>query len=154
MTSIGERIRQARKSAGFTQASLAEKSGVAAISIHQYESGKRQPRMEQLRRISDALGIPIESLISERVEMIPGRSWVTITDAPYSEDYMMNIEAIDKEAFEATIQLFGGEKILTYTVENRINSALHRLSPKGLLIAMERLEELARIPEYCREDSQ
>ena len=54
---VGERIRAARKSAGLTQAQLAEKSGVASISIHQYESGKRQPRIEQLKKIAVALGI-------------------------------------------------------------------------------------------------
>ena len=51
---VGERIRAARKSAGLTQAQLAEKSGVASISIHQYESGKRQPRIEQLKKIGSS----------------------------------------------------------------------------------------------------
>lgn len=61
---IGERIRSARKSAGLTQVQLAEKSGVASISIHQYESGKRQPRIEQLQAIADALNISLDDLLN------------------------------------------------------------------------------------------
>lgn len=60
---IGECIKNARKKAKLTQAQLAEKSGVAAISIHQYETGKRKPRLEQLTRISKALGIHIFDLV-------------------------------------------------------------------------------------------
>lgn len=54
---IGERIRTARKEARLTQAELAEKAGVAAITVHQYESGKRQPRIEHLVSIAAALGV-------------------------------------------------------------------------------------------------
>lgn len=62
---IGERIKTARKAAGLTQAQLAEKSTVAAISIHQYEAGKREPRIEQVQRIADALRLPVSSLVGD-----------------------------------------------------------------------------------------
>ena len=60
---VGDRIREARKQAGLTQNQLAEKSGVATISIHQYEAGKRKPQIERLQRIADALGVSITELI-------------------------------------------------------------------------------------------
>lgn len=62
---IGERIRATRKTAGLTQAQLAEQSGVASISIHQYESGKRQPRLKQLQAISKALNVDWTDLVPE-----------------------------------------------------------------------------------------
>ncbi len=52
---IGQRIKEARKVAGLTQRELAEKAGTATGTIQQYELGKRQPRIEQLRRIACAL---------------------------------------------------------------------------------------------------
>lgn len=55
--SLGQKIRQARKEAGLTQAQLAEKCGLAAITIQQYERDKREPRMEQLVAIMDALHV-------------------------------------------------------------------------------------------------
>lgn len=59
----GENIRVARRKAGLTQSQLAARSGVAAISIHQYEKGKRVPRLEQIYKIADALGIPYYELL-------------------------------------------------------------------------------------------
>ena len=59
----GENIRAARRKAGLTQSQLAARSGVAAISIHQYEKGKRVPRLEQIYKIADALGIPYYELL-------------------------------------------------------------------------------------------
>ena len=58
----GERIKAARKKAGMTQAELATKSSVAAISIHQYEAGKRHPQLEQVLRIAAALDVSVQDL--------------------------------------------------------------------------------------------
>lgn len=60
---IGSRIKEIRKAAGLTQSQLAELSGVAAITIRQYELGKRKPRMDQLERIASALGTTIDGII-------------------------------------------------------------------------------------------
>lgn len=61
---IGERIKESRKNAGMTQTQLAEKSGVAAISIHQYEAGKRRPQLEQLLRLAAALNVDVNWLMN------------------------------------------------------------------------------------------
>lgn len=60
---IGQRIKAARKDIGLTQDQLAQKSGVATITIRQYETGKRQPRLEQLQKIADALDVSISYLL-------------------------------------------------------------------------------------------
>lgn len=44
---VSNKIREARKAAGLTQKGLAEKAGLATITIQQYESNKRQPRLDQ-----------------------------------------------------------------------------------------------------------
>lgn len=46
-----------------TQAQLSEQSGIAAISLHQYEAGKRQPQIERLLRVAQVLNVPIEQLV-------------------------------------------------------------------------------------------
>lgn len=61
--SVAERIRNARKKAGLTQKQLAEKAGIATVTLQQYEGGKRQPRMNKLQDIAIALGIPTGELI-------------------------------------------------------------------------------------------
>lgn len=60
---IGERIRTIRKAKGFTQKDLAVLSGTSEITVRQYETGKRQPRIEQLSLIADALGVSSGELI-------------------------------------------------------------------------------------------
>lgn len=60
---IGERIKSERKRAGLTQEKLAKDSGLATITIQQYESGKRQPRLEQLRKIATTLQIPLADIL-------------------------------------------------------------------------------------------
>lgn len=115
----GQLIKAARKKAGMTQAQLAEKAGVAAITIQQYELGKRQPRLAQLQAIASALGVPVQELISD---------W----------------EAVDKEEFK-DVFIYG--KGLT-TPKDRIDAALDQLNDEGQEKAAERVEELTEIPKY------
>lgn len=69
MNTIGQRIKSARKKANLTQAQLATKCGLAPISVQQYERDKRQPRLEQLQQIADALGCSLLFLTSGEGEM-------------------------------------------------------------------------------------
>lgn len=61
---IGKRIKTARRAARLTQAQLALKTGAATGTIQQYELSKRQPRLEQLQAIADALGVDINWLVN------------------------------------------------------------------------------------------
>lgn len=65
----GQNIKAARKMAGLTQAQLAKKCGMATITIRQYESEKREPRLTQLECIANALGITYFHLADS--EIIP-----------------------------------------------------------------------------------
>ena len=59
---LGECIKNARKKAGYTQKTLAQKSGLAEITIRQYETNKREPRIGQIEKIAAALGIEPDDL--------------------------------------------------------------------------------------------
>lgn len=65
---IGRIIKEKRRAAGLTQEDLAKKIGCATITIRQYESGKREPGMDALIDISNALGIEIFDLVPEGQE--------------------------------------------------------------------------------------
>ncbi len=60
---IGEKIKSYRKAAGLTQKKLGELSDTSESTIKQYESGKRQPRIEQLQKIADTLNVSVSSLL-------------------------------------------------------------------------------------------
>lgn len=59
---IGEKIQNARKNAKMTQEKLGAALGVSPQMIAQYEKGTRNPKTETLRRIADALKVPLYEL--------------------------------------------------------------------------------------------
>ena len=59
-----ERLKEKRLQSGLTQAALAEKAGVTARTIQNYELGTRKPaNMEVIQRIADTLGTTTEYLL-------------------------------------------------------------------------------------------
>lgn len=54
---LGDLIKEYRKKAGFTQKEFAQKTGLAEITIRQYENNKRQPRLENIEKRADVLGV-------------------------------------------------------------------------------------------------
>lgn len=67
---VGERIKEYRKQAGLTQKELGDRLGVSNVHIGQYERGLRNPRLPQLKKIADALDIPFDLLVSDKVEAL------------------------------------------------------------------------------------
>lgn len=56
---LGSKIKYYRKQKGYTQDMLAEKTELSKMSIRRYETGERQPRVEQLKKIANALEVSI-----------------------------------------------------------------------------------------------
>ena len=59
---LGENIRVARQAAGMTQKQLAEQVGVALVTIQQYESERRRPRISHLQRLAEIFGVSVYDL--------------------------------------------------------------------------------------------
>jgi transcriptional regulator with XRE-family HTH domain len=64
---IAELIRDARRSAGITQLSLARHAGTAQPAVAAYESGARMPNLKTLERLLDACEHDVELLMRPRV---------------------------------------------------------------------------------------
>lgn len=62
---IGTRIRAYRVMLRMSQASLAEKSGVATPTVHRIEAGKSKPHRATVAALADALGCPEDFLTSK-----------------------------------------------------------------------------------------
>ncbi|WP_095171055.1 MULTISPECIES: helix-turn-helix domain-containing protein [Blautia] len=62
---IGNRIKQCRLEKKMTQKQLGKIMGISETLISQYERGKRNPKVDQLRKIADALNIPYNYLVTE-----------------------------------------------------------------------------------------
>lgn len=146
---VGERIRTARKIAGFTQAQLAEKSGVASISIHQYETGKRKPRLEQLLLIASALNISMSDLVGLAPEENSDENKVKLDNGL---KFLLDIkkshifEKCKKRelSIDETVAILMDEP----SDEDLLLMAFDRLNDVGRQIAIERVEELGKIKDY------
>lgn len=62
LTSLGRRVRDARKAAGHTQASLANEVRVKPVTISRLERGKAMTSVEKLLAIADVLGTRVSKL--------------------------------------------------------------------------------------------
>ena len=122
----GEKIKMARVNAGYTQKKLAELSGVAEITIRQYETGKREPRISQLQKIALALDKPVEYLISTE---------------PTSVFDVSKISAAVSKAMTAQ-----QEKELEK--ENMLILSYRKLNSLGKEEANKRISELTEIKKY------
>lgn len=63
MKTVGQKIAEARKKAGLTQPELADKLGWGQSRLSNYERSEREPKMDDIKAISKALGIDMLSLI-------------------------------------------------------------------------------------------
>ena len=62
---LGERIRDARRRAGLTQAALARAAGLGRTTLARLEKGEQSPRFKTLNAIADALDVGVEELLTE-----------------------------------------------------------------------------------------
>jgi Zn-dependent peptidase ImmA (M78 family)/transcriptional regulator with XRE-family HTH domain len=84
-TEVGERVREAREAAGFTQGQLAAAISMDRTALVRVESGQRQLNAMELFRLSDKLGVPLTHFISRPpVAMVSRRA--VLTDEPTSAD--------------------------------------------------------------------
>lgn len=120
-SSIGARIKAARKAAGKTQAQLAELIGCATITIRQYEADKRLPSIIQMRRIATALDVYVADLVEGHWNQF------TVDESAWTDDNW------DPKQHGALVSKF------------------NLLNKDGQSKLLERLDELMEIPKYCNQ---
>ncbi len=81
---IGERLRKMRKMRGLTLKEVADRVGVARSTYSGYESNYRQPPIEVLVKLADALKTSTDYLLG-------------LTDNPYPKEPTRNIKELLKE---------------------------------------------------------
>lgn len=124
VVSIWETIKKFRQSKGMTQKQLAEKCGLAPITIRQYESGKREPNLETIRKIATVLEVSISDLVVD---------WEMFSRDEIIKDW-------DTEKKEQ-------ENIKNIRDKQLINN-FNKLNDTGQKEVLKRVEELTEIPKY------
>ncbi len=119
---IGDMIKEYRLKKGLKQSELAQKANISREAVGNYERGDRIPNIEIVRKIANALDIPLNKLLEG--------SW---------EDYTEEIKE-DLSNF--------GDSILRKNLLERFNM----LNSIGKREALKRISELSIIPEYIEKD--
>jgi len=68
---IGEKLKNLRKKAGYTQERLAEVIGVSRNQLQKYEYGTDGIDTEKLQLLADALSVPVQEFFVEGEEALP-----------------------------------------------------------------------------------
>lgn len=100
MNDLGKIIKKARENARLTQRQLAEKTGLATVTIGQYERGGRNPGGPQLQLLADALGVS--------VQIFSPQFW----EAPYIPDPTEQyIPGVDDEEDDESLEIQFGPNL-------------------------------------------
>jgi len=96
----GERIRHHRIDSNWTQGKLAKIAGIPVGTIRQYESGRREPQLPQLKLLAKALGISILWLadleVPENAHLLDEFMQENKYDEVRDTDFHMYIDAYHK----------------------------------------------------------
>lgn len=148
MKQIGRNIQKLRKKRNLTQKQLADITGLATITIQQYERGVREPRFDNLARIAKAFNVsPIILTIGE-IEILDNKEIEKHKKhEPTEEIQALNLYEEQKGLSDAELfyRLVGG-----YNLALLLNAA-NSMNWDGIVEATDRFCEVSEIPRYKNE---
>ena len=127
--SIAENIKYLRKKYNLTQKQLAEKSGLAVITIQQYEAGKYEPKSDSIYKLRKAFECNIHEIIDKPFDLM------VADDIPWTsiEDNSLSLQTKNMDEFN----------LLT---------DYRKLNTNGKIEANKRVEELTEIKRYTEKE--
>lgn len=147
---IGKKILELRTQKKLTQKQLSDICGFSQSALNLWENEKRQPKVEQLYKIAEALEIPIADLLGELYQEKNSDMFdklffgnidpENITSDQLEEFYhtVMKNEVI-RESWETEKEKWAIQEITKY---------LKNLNPSGQDEAVIRVEELTHSPRF------
>lgn len=87
---FNENLKEARLKSGLSQKDLAENIGVAKSTYSLYESGKREPNVDTIKKIASALNVSADMLLGLEAE--PTTLAAHFDGDEYTEDEMEEIK--------------------------------------------------------------
>ena len=155
---LGDKIRNIRKSKNMTQEQLAEKIGVKRSVISKYENNSVNISVDTIEKIANALGVETSELLYEQSELIAQvKRMFDMHDVLNSTKVAFNLNVIDsmKIMFKNHPELFQED---TQPEEKSINddtiSKLETLNTLGQQKANEYITDLSEQEKYTKPDNE
>lgn len=153
-----EKIKAFRKERKLTQAKLSELTGIAEITIRQYEAGKYKPKAEQLIKLSAALGVSVHDLApdiykkytfnKQELELIDALNHFLQRDVS-EKDLNVLSTFMNSQEFKELERTNKGFQ--TLRIRKRLDTFYAQLNLNGQIKAMTYVEDLTKIPEYRKQ---
>lgn len=173
---VGKRIRVVRKLCGLTQKELGHAAGIAEPTIRSYELERLNPKIETIRKIAEALGLPVELLTGDQpfpdpflendafLRVVPWGINANFNDEVFTSETSFGTMVNTIYDLVAELHLDSEKKSVDIIYKSnkwkgyketkpdqnldRISNVYHLLNEAGQQKAVERVEELAEIPKY------
>lgn len=129
---FGEKLRNIREKLGLSQRVLGERLGVTQQTIAQYEKAVEQPKLKTVRRLADALGVPLYELVTD---------WRSFSKEELLDDF---VNSPSQKKPDVHDYKFYGKLPMPYIIQD-IYGSLNTAGKKKLA---EYAEDLTKIPEY------
>lgn len=131
---FADRLKEARKHRGLTQAELAEKCGLATGTIQQYELGKRNPTKKNIHKIAEALNLGYSFSPNGNVH------FYAFVDTVSNNKYVENENFNEHQTFS----------LKTQELQSKIIKIFQNLNNEGQQKALEQIELISKIQEYLK----
>ena len=119
--------------------------------------GKRQPRIEQLQKIADALEVDINYLVHgktlQKYEQAMIEELRLAAEANKTGDDSKLKAFIAQNLPHVTVKA-GWESVSTDQNRTRMNAAFDQLNPEGQAVAADQVENLTYNPKYQKKESE
>ena len=129
---ISDKLKDARKKAGLTQAQLSEKLGITAQSYSQYETGKRHPKLITIEKIAAALKVPLNVLLDGNWQF-------------YTEEINDSLNTVS-DAIAQVVDL--GEDLM----QDKIIENFNKVNHEGKQKIFEYSQDISENPKYRKEE--
>ena len=143
MNVSAEKIKKRRQEQGLTQVQISKLLGITQSTYAQYENGKRNPKIETVRRIADALDIPWTDLCDDVDQY---------TELDATAEYFARMEECRhgvEKGLRAIARKSGNPLDDPFEMDmEKIRDAMEKMNKKGRSEAIKRTEELAELSKY------
>lgn len=103
MSDLGTRIRQFRRSQGFTQTQLAQKIGVSKSQVLRYENKNVQPPANVLSKLADLFGTTVDVLVNGNA---PDKAQAALKNAELLKHFRQ-LEELPEADLQMFVKLIG-----------------------------------------------
>ena len=144
--SIGENIRRARIEKGITQRELGERlGGISQQQIGQWENGNKNPKLETVHRIANALQVDISEIYTD-FAIFKNR---VVENSP-ALSTAKRIGILEDDLFEDLEQRHIVEELDITEDKQELLFEYNKLNTDGQKEARKRIQELTEIPRYTK----